>query len=500
MKKNDLKEIHKLSKTKKIVLCHGVFDILHSGHIYYFEQAKKLGDILVVSVTSDKFVNKGPNRPVNQLNERILLLKNIKSVDYVLESNYMTAKNIITEIKPSFFCKGPDYNNKENIDIKLNEEIATLKKYGGKFVTVKHQMKSSSKIIDKLKFENNESNIEIVKFIKLIKKKYSYEKINKILNELINKKALILGELIIDKYIFADAIGKSGKDSILVYKQKSEVEFLGGAAYIANLCSSFLKTQYLFHVGKKNTQLKFIKNNLNKKIKYKYFYKDDSPTITKLRYLDDYRKNKIIGFYDINDKVLTRSEEKIFIKKIKQNIKNISTLVLINYGHGEITQNVINYLKNYSDKLCLNNQVNSFNTGHYNIGRLKKVCVLCMNETELRHELRDSNSSVPKLAKELRKKIDFKYLVVTRGKFGSLIFYKNKELYCPAFEKKPIDSTGSGDTFFTLVSLCLTNKLSPLLSIFLASIAASYSVKNIGNKDHINYKKLLELTKYYLVN
>ena len=84
---------------------HGVFDVLHSGHIYYFDQAKKLGDILVVSITSDKFVNKGPNRPVNQLNERILLLKNIKSVDYVLESNYMTAKNIITKIKPSFIAK-----------------------------------------------------------------------------------------------------------------------------------------------------------------------------------------------------------------------------------------------------------------------------------------------------------------------------------------------------------------------------------------------------------
>ena len=113
MKKKDLKEIHKLSKTKKIILCHGVFDVLHSGHIHYFNQAKKLGDILVVSVTSDKFVNKGPNRPVNHLNDRILLLKNIKSVDYVIESNYITAKYVIEEIKPSFFCKGQDYKNNQ---------------------------------------------------------------------------------------------------------------------------------------------------------------------------------------------------------------------------------------------------------------------------------------------------------------------------------------------------------------------------------------------------
>ena len=73
------------------------------------------------------------------------------------------------------------------------------------------------------------------------------------MNELTNKKALILGELIIDKYIFADAIGKSGKNSILVYKQKGEVEFLGGAAYIANLFL-LLKT-VSFSCWKKNTQL-----------------------------------------------------------------------------------------------------------------------------------------------------------------------------------------------------------------------------------------------------
>ena len=50
-------------KNKKIVLCHGVFDLLHTGHLNYFESAKKLGEILIVSITSDKFVNKGPGRP-----------------------------------------------------------------------------------------------------------------------------------------------------------------------------------------------------------------------------------------------------------------------------------------------------------------------------------------------------------------------------------------------------------------------------------------------------
>ena len=51
------------AKGKKIVHCHGVFDLLHLGHIKHFEEAKTLGDVLVVTITPDEFVNKGPNRP-----------------------------------------------------------------------------------------------------------------------------------------------------------------------------------------------------------------------------------------------------------------------------------------------------------------------------------------------------------------------------------------------------------------------------------------------------
>ena len=84
-----------------------VFDVLHTGHLKYFSQAKKLGHILVVSVTSDKFVNKGPSRPINKLSERTFFLKNIIDVDFVLESNNLTSVNIIKKIKPDFYCKGP---------------------------------------------------------------------------------------------------------------------------------------------------------------------------------------------------------------------------------------------------------------------------------------------------------------------------------------------------------------------------------------------------------
>ena len=263
----DIKTLNLLKQIKlkkKIVLCHGVFDVIHSGHLKYFEQAKKYGDILVVSVTADKYVNKGPNRPVNNLKSRIEILKNLKVVDFVLESNFATAQKIIEKIKPDIYCKGPDYKNKISGDIRLQNEVKALNKVKGKFITVTHQALSSSKIIKKANLDIN--NDKISKYIKSLRKKYSADFLYKQVSKLYLSKTLVLGEMIVDKYVFAEAIGKSGKDSMLVFKEKNDKQYIGGTGYISNLCSTFVKNiDYIFILDLLITKFvllkKFVKEN-----------------------------------------------------------------------------------------------------------------------------------------------------------------------------------------------------------------------------------------------
>ena len=90
-------------KQKKIVMCHGVFDLLHLGHIIHFEEAKKMGDILIVSVTSDKFVNKGYGRPYFNISDRMKSLCALNFIDYVIESDYPTAELNLKKIKPDIY-------------------------------------------------------------------------------------------------------------------------------------------------------------------------------------------------------------------------------------------------------------------------------------------------------------------------------------------------------------------------------------------------------------
>ena len=89
-----MKKKIKSKKNIKIGLVHGVFDAIHIGHLWYFKNAKKFADKLIVSVTTDKYVNKGPGKPIFDINQRVELLKSINIIDEVVISNNKTESKL----------------------------------------------------------------------------------------------------------------------------------------------------------------------------------------------------------------------------------------------------------------------------------------------------------------------------------------------------------------------------------------------------------------------
>ena len=136
-------------KNKKIVLCHGVFDLLHIGHLKHFNSAKKFGDKLIVSITPDIYVSKGPGRPIFNQNLRAEFLSNLSVVDFVVINDKATSTNIINDLKPNIYCKGSDYkNHKEDLTGQIKNELNALKKVGGQIKYTNELTNSSSKIIN----------------------------------------------------------------------------------------------------------------------------------------------------------------------------------------------------------------------------------------------------------------------------------------------------------------------------------------------------------------
>ena len=137
-------------KGKKVILCHGVFDLLHVGHIKHLKKAKELGDTLIVTVTSDRYVNKGPNRPAFNQNLRCESIAALEPVDYVSVNDSPTAITPIKIVKPNIYCKGKDYKNqKDDITGEIVNEIKILKKNKGKIFFTEELTFSSSRLINR---------------------------------------------------------------------------------------------------------------------------------------------------------------------------------------------------------------------------------------------------------------------------------------------------------------------------------------------------------------
>lgn len=125
--KNLITIVKKLkSQNKKIVTTNGVFDILHLGHVKYLEEAKKLGDVLIVGINTDSSVKqiKGNKRPINNAKSRIGVLAALESVDYLFLFNEKDPRSWISKLKPDFHVKAGDYKLNQIIEKEVVEENA----------------------------------------------------------------------------------------------------------------------------------------------------------------------------------------------------------------------------------------------------------------------------------------------------------------------------------------------------------------------------------------
>jgi rfaE bifunctional protein nucleotidyltransferase chain/domain len=118
-----------------LALCHGVFDLLHPGHIQHFKVARKLAEVLIVSITADVFVNKGPGRPIFNQEIRAETLAALQDVDYVVICEKPTAVELLNEIKPNYYVKGSDYLNAvDDVTGMIVKEREVLKNMEGRSI------------------------------------------------------------------------------------------------------------------------------------------------------------------------------------------------------------------------------------------------------------------------------------------------------------------------------------------------------------------------------
>ena len=480
-------------KRKKIVLCHGAFDLIHPGHLKHFEESKKFGDILVVTITSDKYIEKGLQNPFYDQNTRLNYIKQLKIVDAAFIVNEPSAVSAIEVIKPNYYCKGIEYQNKVR-DKNLNKEISTVQKNGGKIKYLGNNVKSSSDILSKNFFKIEDQGLKnSIKLLKKINIDKEIEKLKKI-------KVLIIGEVIFDEYTQVRTQGISPKSSTISCIKLNNKIMPGGALATYKYVSSITKNSKLVSVINKDLHNKF-----KKKFKFdkNIISSIDFPKIVKTRLTEDVGNNvvkKIFTINDYKDQILGNKDEAKLIKKINFYAKKCDLIIVQDFGHGLFTEKVTNLLHKYKNKLSINIQANSLNYGFNIIGKkFKKTKMFSLDERELQLYSGTKELNYGQELKKLIKALNAKFGYLTLGnKFSMFVDKKGKSIKVPKLNNKAVDTMGAGDIFHATASLLSCTSKNNFLNLFFSQITGAHAVSIIGNSDYPKINNVLKSFKFYL--
>lgn len=472
------------AERRRIVHCHGVFDLLHVGHVRHFEQARKLGDLLVVTLTPDRFVNKGVGRPAFGEALRAEFIAALSCVDYVAINRWPTAVDTIRLLRPHVFAKGSEFRGLNDTLGHVSKEEEAVRAVGGEMAFTDDLTFSSSALINQYLSQFPD---QVRQYLDDFARRYTADEVLRPLRAAADLRVLVVGETIIDEYAYCEAIGKSGKEPVLATRFVEMQRYGGGVLACANHLSAFCRSvDMLTFLGEGGDEEEFVRAACRDNVAPLVLYKPDSPTIVKKRYVEKYLGQKLFEIYSMNDAPLAGDSEDELCRTLHDILPRYDVVVVADYGHGLLGPRAIDLLCREAPLLCVNAQSNAGNHGFNMISRYPRADYVCLAEREFALETRNQRLSPEAMLQHVAERLQCPRLMMTRGKYGSLFHTAPRQFdQVPAFATQVVDRVGAGDAVLSVTSLCVALDAPAEVVAFIGNIAGAEAVTIMGNQRSI---------------
>ena len=459
---------HRVLADPVTVLCHGCWDLLHLGHIRHLREAKAIAGLrdarLVVSVTADKWVNKGVGRPVFSAEQRAEALRALSFVDEVVINHDEGCWDLIRAIRPAYYVQGVDY-----IGVKspgLDRECAAMMEVGGQVRFTSAQKWSSSQLLKTEKFSD-----EICSYLDRQKAAGAKDKILAAFERADAKTILFVGEQITDVYRYVQGLGRASKELMLATVETGHEEFRGGVLASMN------------HGEWKQTR----------------FVTCPYP-ISKTRYVDADFNKKLFDVYSAREVSLTAEERHIFRDMLTDAIAVCDVTILNDFGHGLMGQIERSIISN-AGFLALNCQTNAGNYGFNLVTNYPKADYICIDDPEARLAAGMQRGHISDVATTLAKEVACRKFLITHGRFGSDWLHHDKTYqtgHAPALAQGGVDTMGAGDAVLAVTAPLVAAGLDMSAAALVGNIVGSIKVSILGHRRHVGRQEIIQTVEALL--
>lgn len=497
-KLKSLEELGKISEQARaggqvVVLAHGTFDLLHIGHLRHLRKARKEGSMLIVTITADAFVNKGPDRPVFSEHMRAEMLAALECVDYVGICHFPQALEAIQLIKPRVYAKGSDYSNPdEDVTGGILLERNAVEANGGRIEFTQDIVFSSSSLINR-QLKVFDPTLE--EFLESRRDQGHAGKLTALIDKVKDYRVLMIGDAIIDDYNYVSALGKSPKEHMIATLFGKREIFAGGVFAAANHVAGFCKeVEVLTTIGKNCEFRGLIEQSVRSNVKLRIFEQEGLPTTRKSRFIDQSYLRKLFEVYFMDDTPVAPEIEGRINEFVAQRANEFDLVVVTDFGHGLLTRSIIDNLCRSARFLAVNAQSNSANIGFNLITKYPKADYICIDSPEARLAINDRASPLQDVvSRVLPSRIHCSRIVVTQGRDGSIGYDAARGVaQAPAFTRTVVDTIGAGDAFFAVTAPMAAAGGDIEDIIFIGNAAGAIKVGIVGHRKSVERALLIK--------